>query len=84
MPVAARGASRYLRDSDGTAGLGRLSQMTEPERCRTCGDTRELVRPLALAWSRERRPDGTTISLCDRCARTNLRAIEARLPEDWW
>ncbi|WP_169736779.1 hypothetical protein [Pseudonocardia spinosispora] len=58
--------------------------MTEPERCRACAAARDAGQASSLAWSRERAPDGGISWLCDRCARVNLRSIEARLPDEWW
>lgn len=45
---------------------------------------RDPARADSLAWLCERGPNGSFIWLCDRCARANLRSIEARLPDEWW
>jgi hypothetical protein len=28
--------------------------------------------------------DGRTVYQCPACVRANIRAIEAKLPEEWW
>jgi hypothetical protein len=58
--------------------------MTEPERCRDCATARDAAHVSALSWARDHRRDGVISWLCDRCVRTNLRSIEATLPDDWW
>ena len=64
--------------------------MSEPARatsatvtCGTCGAHAPDDGSWRLTWTsgRER---GHTVWTCDRCARENLRAIEAKLDSDWW
>ena len=56
--------------------------------CRNCADDRDTAGdradPAALAWVRERDPDGRERWLCPSCARRHLRDIEAKLPHEWW
>jgi hypothetical protein len=40
--------------------------------------------PDAIAWARERDPDGREHWLCPACARRHVRDIEAKLPHEWW
>jgi hypothetical protein len=56
--------------------------MSEPERCRMCGTQRRGAAGLGGSWERDR--DGRTSWVCPGCARTNLRSIESKLPEEWW
>lgn len=51
-------------------------------RCDNCGATADGEEtPLSWVVSIE---DGMTRRYCDRCARENVRAIEARLDPAWW
>jgi hypothetical protein len=52
--------------------------------CRRCGAPRDPDVASAIAWVRERDPDGREHWLCPACARLHLRDIEARLPPEWW
>ncbi|WP_165358424.1 hypothetical protein [Haloactinopolyspora alba] len=54
--------------------------MPETVTCMYCG-TVALGRPLEWVSSVE---GGRTVYYCPRCARDNLRAIEARLDSSWW
>jgi rubredoxin len=54
------------------------------ETCRLCGVARDEAAPSALAWARERDPDGRESWLCPDCARRHVRDIEAKLPHEWW
>jgi hypothetical protein len=58
--------------------------MSEPEACRACGHHRDPGLASSLSWVCDRRPDGRSSWLCADCARYNLRAIEAKLPDEWW
>jgi hypothetical protein len=49
--------------------------------CSICGTTAEDW--LALAWT-VTKEDGRTTYLCPSCARENIRAIEGKLPEEYW
>lgn len=55
-----------------------------PVRCSRCGRSRADAPPAeALAWVTENGDRGVTW-LCPTCARTHLRALEAKLaPEHW-
>ncbi len=46
-----------------------------------CGTT---VAAAPITWIRERDPRRGQVWICDRCARENLRGIEARLDQEWW
>lgn len=37
-----------------------------------------------MTWSTEFDAGTGTLHYCDRCSRDNLRAVEAKLPHDWW
>jgi hypothetical protein len=56
--------------------------------CRHCGADRgadrEPAAASAIAWVRERDPDGREHWLCPACARRHVRDIEAKLPPEWW
>ncbi|HEX4249006.1 MAG TPA: hypothetical protein VH008_14180 [Pseudonocardia sp.] len=58
--------------------------MNEPDACRACGRQRDPGQASSLSWMCDRRPDGRSSWLCADCARTNLRSIEAKLPDDFW
>jgi hypothetical protein len=53
----------------------------DPRRCRACDAP---AGPDPLAGALERDPDGTPRWLCPDCVRRHARAIEARLPHEWW
>jgi hypothetical protein len=57
---------------------------SEPPICKRCGRSRAEVPPAeALAWSME--SDGRSQSwLCVSCARTHVRDIEGKLPDEYW
>lgn len=57
--------------------------MAAPETvcCSLCGTTAEGDQP--MTWSTATGPRGTTL-VCDRCTRDNVRAIEAKLDEEFW
>jgi len=52
-----------------------------PASCSMCGAT-EAVPP--ITWVRDSDPRRGPAWICDRCARENLRGIEARLDQEWW
>ncbi len=59
-------------------------RMTEPAGvvvCHRCGTT-AAGRP--LTWSTMVGRDGELLLVCDTCTRANLRAMEARLDEQFW
>ncbi|WP_198664078.1 hypothetical protein [Jiangella endophytica] len=56
------------------------SRVSEAVTCARCGTTADEL-PLTWVSSVER---GRTLYYCDRCARDNLRSIEARLDDVWW
>jgi hypothetical protein len=72
------------RRSSVPVGAGTLCRMNEPEACRACGRPRDAALASALSWVCDRRPDGGTSWMCADCARAHLRAIESKLPEEWW
>jgi LmbE family N-acetylglucosaminyl deacetylase len=61
-----------------------ISGDAAPETCGTCGAQRDGSDAAALAWGRERDAQGWLRWLCPDCARRHARAIEARLPREWW
>lgn len=56
---------------------------TLPLTCAVCGRTAPDDETWRLTWVSgvER---GRTVMTCDRCARENLRGIEAKLDSEWW
>lgn len=57
--------------------------MTEVPRCGRCGRQRESDQLAAMAWVHER-DNGRERWLCPDCARTHVRDIESKLPDEWW
>jgi DNA-directed RNA polymerase subunit RPC12/RpoP len=52
--------------------------------CSRCGTTGQTVRGgVPLSWS-VGFGGGRLEYICAACARTNIRAIEGKLPEEWW
>ena len=49
--------------------------------CSACGASADGDPP--LTWSTATGPGGTSW-FCDRCTRTNVRSIEAKLDEEHW
>ena len=49
--------------------------------CQHCGT---MTDDPGLTWMQERDPRRGTVWFCPQCARRNLRAIEAKLDEDYW
>ena len=49
--------------------------------CSMCGST---VAEPPLTWMSETDARRGTFWVCDGCARENLRAIEAKLDQQWW
>lgn len=60
--------------TDGGDGSG-------PVHCVRCGRSAEQ---LPLTWMTETDPHRGPVVHCDRCVRDNLRAVEAKLPHEWW
>ncbi|HTF54897.1 MAG TPA: hypothetical protein VK735_46275 [Pseudonocardia sp.] len=58
--------------------------MSELQACRACGRPPDPGGAGVLSWVFDRRPDGANSWLCTDCARTRLRAIETKLPDEWW
>lgn len=53
--------------------------------CSTCGTTEPCPEGgLPVGWSIGTDDRGRTTFLCLDCARTHLRAIEGKLPEEYW
>lgn len=56
----------------------------EPPICKRCGRSRAAAAPAeALAWSMENDRSGQSW-LCPACARTHVRDIEGKLPDEYW
>ncbi len=51
-----------------------------PVSCAVCGSTAPSQ---PLTWTTTTDPRGTTL-ICDRCTREHVRAMEARLDEEYW
>jgi rubredoxin len=52
--------------------------------CSRCGRSKATAAPIdALAWVSER-TNGHLTWLCPTCARTHVRDIEGKLPEEYW
>ena len=62
---------------------GQTVPVTDPSPvyCSLCG-RRADAPPLTWLYERDPRRGGQWI--CDTCARSNLRAIEAKLSREWW
>ena len=56
-------------------------QSARPVSCALCGSVADGP---PITWMTERDPRRGTIHYCDRCARENLRSVEAKLPQEWW
>jgi hypothetical protein len=49
----------------------------------TCARCEATADELPLTWVTSAEADGLRY-YCDRCARENLRSIEAKLDSEWW
>jgi DNA-directed RNA polymerase subunit RPC12/RpoP len=58
-----------------------MNQQTALVACARCGVNADAEPPLEWITSVD---DDRTTYYCGRCARENLRAIEARLDPEWW
>lgn len=56
-------------------------QPAAPVHCALCGRSAPT---LPLGWMTETDPRRGVVVHCDTCARENLRAVEAKLPREWW
>jgi hypothetical protein len=54
------------------------------ESCHVCGAERDPRDPAGWAGAHERDPDGRDRWICPDCTRRHARAIEAKLPSEWW
>ena len=54
-----------------------------PQNCSRCGTPVDGDESLPPGWSLETDERGVSL-LCLDCTRTNVRSIEAKLPEEWW
>jgi endogenous inhibitor of DNA gyrase (YacG/DUF329 family) len=57
--------------------------------CSRCGKQAEApagddAGAMPLGWSFGIEPDGRMTFTCPECARANIRAIEGKLPEEYW
>lgn len=57
-----------------------------PPTCRGCGATGpdDDAAACVAGWVADRDGRGRPSRLCPACARTHVRAIEARLDDEWW
>jgi DNA-directed RNA polymerase subunit RPC12/RpoP len=51
--------------------------------CSSCGSIVEDEGDLPSGWSLVTNERGVGL-VCATCTRTNIRSIEAKLPEEWW
>jgi len=51
--------------------------------CRRCGTSDDTDDSLPEGWSMVTDERGVGL-ICQTCTRTNIRSIEAKLPEDYW
>jgi hypothetical protein len=54
---------------------------TEPAACATCGAVATGSVPVTWSAAVE---SGRRVWTCERCARENVRSIEAKLDSSWW
>ena len=54
-----------------------------PKSCSRCGAPADDEDSLPAGWSLVTDERGVNL-LCLDCTRTNVRSIEAKLPEEWW
>ncbi len=68
---------------DGSTARNSGGTGTLPLACATCGRAAPDDDSWRLTWATgvER---GQVVLTCDRCARDNLRGIEAKLDPEWW
>lgn len=56
--------------------------------CSRCGKQGETPEGddagMPVGWSFGVEPDGRMTYICPDCARANIRAIEGKLPEEYW
>ncbi len=58
--------------------------MTIPVGRTSCGYCGTVVDDPPVTWIRELDGRRGEIWYCERCSREHLRAIESRLPQEWW
>ena len=58
-----------------------MTMTTQVPVCATCGAV--ATEPLPVTWSCALESD-RRVWTCDRCARENVRSIEAKLDSAWW
>jgi hypothetical protein len=58
-------------------------RLSRVKTCRHCGAIDDGDTELPAGWSLVTDERGVGL-LCITCTRTNLRSIEAKLPEEWW
>jgi DNA-directed RNA polymerase subunit RPC12/RpoP len=51
--------------------------------CSRCGTLADDDSELPAGWSLETNERGVG-RICATCTRSNIRSIEAKLPEEWW
>jgi len=54
--------------------------MADAVSCSWCG---RIADEPPMTWTRQSTARGTEW-MCEDCTRTNLRAVEAKLPDEWW
>jgi hypothetical protein len=60
-----------------------LSMSAGTRACALCGALAAEDAELPAGWSLQTDERGVGL-LCLECTRTNIRSIEAKLPEEWW
>ncbi len=87
-------AAQLIRRHPSAPGVGRtaaypvgMSAATDgpvPSMSVTCTQCGAMAETAPLTWLLEVDPQRGRVWICDRCARTHLRAIEAKLEPEWW
>ena len=60
-----------------------MSEKSTRATCSVCGSIADEAGDLPAGWSLVTSERGMG-HVCATCTRTNIRSIEAKLPEEWW
>ena len=60
-----------------------MSEQNTRATCSLCGSIADDDSDLPAGWSLVTNERGMGL-VCVTCTRTNIRSIEAKLPEEWW